>query len=158
MPRNSALVLSLNAAFMKKTKPSFNFDLKMMDEKEKKEYAPKCNEDFEFSSVGGFFKALGVRYEQQKEHLINLIADKDEIRQIKREFSNFITVNQCKLLVGHNLSAMGNILVMETIEKIKSKFISKKKPSNKKTPKSAEETNKAKNGPSMPNQSDCNLD
>jgi len=80
------------------------------------------NQDFDFSSVGGFFKAKEVIYKQQVRERFNLLAEDDSIVSGFKEFSNFITVSGCKLLIGQNLSAMGSLLVTEPLDRLKKKF------------------------------------
>ena len=80
------------------------------------------NQDFDFSSVGGFFKAKEVTYKQQVRERFNLLAEDDAIVSGFKEFSNFITVSGCKLLIGQNLSAMGSLLVTEPLDRLKKKF------------------------------------
>jgi hypothetical protein len=99
-------------------KPKFDFGSTMYSEK-KTQGNSDWNKEFDFSSVGGFFKAKMVHYEQQKRQKIQTIGDKDEVKESTKAFKNFITVEKCKLLVGQNLSAIGRILVMDTIEHIK---------------------------------------
>ena len=82
----------------------------------------QVNQDFDFSSVGGFFKAHNATYTQQVNKEVNQLTEEDTIISINSDFSNFITIKGCKLLIGQNLSQMGSLLVNDPIETLRKKL------------------------------------
>ena len=85
------------------------------------------NQDFDFSSVGGFFKAKKIVYRQKQKQQVSWLADDDTVAggegaAEERIFENFIEIGGSKWLIGRNLALMASVLVTDTISTLKKKL------------------------------------
>jgi hypothetical protein len=77
------------------------------------------NQDFHFSTVGGFFIASEVIYSQNKLEGVSYLGEDADVQSSTELFENFVTMKSCKLLISDVLKSVISSLVFEALHSIK---------------------------------------
>lgn len=89
------------------------------------------NQEFNFSTVGGFFIASEVIYSQNRQERVSYLTEDTEVQSSLEMFENFVTMKACKLLISDVLKSVISSLVFEAIHNIKNTL--KNRASNRKS-------------------------
>lgn len=85
----------------------------------------KVNEDFHFSTAGGFFIASEIVYLQNCQEKVSYLGEDSEVLSSTEFFDNFVTMRACKLLISDVLKSVVSSLALAAIANIKKTLKSK---------------------------------